>query len=58
MLNIGFGNQKRVYVYGSDGEQQNNLLNNYMVMVVKLLLDCDLLKILAELTGIEDDEFS
>lgn len=34
----------------------NNLLNNYLVMLVQVLLDCDLFKILVELSGLEDPE--
>lgn len=35
-----------------------NLLNYYMVMLVQVLLDCDLFKILVELSGVEDPEVS
>ena len=34
----------------------NNLLNNYLVMLVQVLLDCDLFKILVELSGLEDTD--
>jgi rapamycin-insensitive companion of mTOR len=35
-----------------------NLLNNYLVMLIKVLLECDLFKILVELSGLEDPEIA
>ena len=34
----------------------NNLLNNYLAMLIQVLLDCDLFKTLVELSGLEDVE--
>lgn len=35
-----------------------NLLNDYLVMLIQVLLDCDLFKILVELSGMEDPQVS
>ncbi|CAD8139168.1 unnamed protein product [Paramecium pentaurelia] len=65
---LQLGNKENVGVSVVNRQQQqdgfigeykiNNLLNNYLVMLVQVLLDCDLFKILVELSGLPDQEVS
>lgn len=43
---------------GHDVFRVQNLLNYFLVMLIQLLLDCDLYKVLLELSGLEDQEIA